>query len=319
MGKVVSICIPIYNQIKFVDSLVQSIKLNQNKKVEFIICDNNSTDGTYEVLSKNKKYFKLFRNKKNLGFLKNFLKTIKLSSSEYVTFVGGDDIIFSIKNLLLMCSFMKLNNISLGFSPIYLFSNNIRNKKLHFNFKKKIFFNSEEAILNNWLNSVLASFGGWVVKKKILKKIDLKKLPPNSIFPTYHIGFEVIYVQRKISAIISKPFYIQRNGDNPDQLANLQYSSFGNFIEIYKIFSKIKKKKIFYKIEKQFIEVILKNAVSFKAFNGSIKDLIKFIKKHKIYKKLTPAQIAFIKIVQFTPSKLMRMLLIQYRSIKYNS
>ena len=87
----------------------------------------------------------------------------------------------------------------------------------------------------------------------------------------------------------------------------------------YKIFSKIKKKKIFYKIEKQFIEVILKNAVSFKAFNGSIKDLIKFIKKHKIYKKLTPAQIAFIKIVQFTPSKLMRMLLIQYRSIKYNS
>ena len=90
MGKVVSICIPIYNQIKFVDSLVQSIKLNQNKKVEFIICDNNSTDGTYEVLSKNKKYFKLFRNKKNLGFLKNFLKTIKLSSSEYVTFAGGD-------------------------------------------------------------------------------------------------------------------------------------------------------------------------------------------------------------------------------------
>ena len=156
-------------------------------------------------------------------------------------------------------------------------------------------------------------------QKKILKKIDLKKLPPNSIFPTYHIGFEVIYVQRKISAIISKPFYIQRNGDNPDQLANLQYSSFGNFIEIYKIFSKIKKKKIFYKIEKQFIEVILKNAVSFKAFNGSIKDLIKFIKKHKIYKKLTPAQIAFIKIVQFTPSKLMRILLIQYRSIKYNS
>jgi len=319
MGKVVSICIPIFNQIRFVKDLIHSIKSNQNKKVEFIICDNNSSDGTYEVLLKNKKYFKLFRNKKNVGFLKNFLKTIKKSNSEYITFLGGDDVIYSIKNLLSICTFMKDKDISMGFSPIYLFSEKIKDKKLHFNFKKKIFYDYEDAILNNWLNSVLASFGGWIVKTKELKKINLKKIPSKSIFPTYHIGFQIIYVQKKISAIFSKPFYIQRNGNNPNQLANLQYLSFNNFIEIYKIFTKIKNKKIFYQVKKQFIKVIIKNAVSFKVYNGNIKDLIKFIKKHTINKKLTLFEIMFIRIVQLTPAMVMRFLLLKYRSIKYKN
>jgi len=317
--KKISICIPIHNQIKYVSELVESIKYNNNKKIDFIICDNKSTDGTYEFLLKNKKYFRLYRNNKNKGFIKNFIKTINKSYSEYITFMGGDDIFHSAKNLLNVCDEMKRNNISICFTPIYLFSTNIENKELYFLNKKRIFLNYKNSLIHNWLNSGLASIGGWVIKTKDLKKVDFNKIPKKSVFPEFHIGFDLFNNQKKISALFPKSFYIQRNGNNLKQLANAQYKSFKNYIEIYSIFKNITDKKILEKLEYQFIDVLVKNAPSIKAFSGDFSLFKQFIKKNNLNKKMTIFQLILVKIVDFLPFKIIKHLIFQRRKLKYKT
>lgn len=317
MKKKISICIPIYNQVEFVNDLIETIKYNKNKDVDFIICDNNSTDGTFEVLSKNKKYFKLYRSKRNVGFLKNFIKTINKSNSEYITFMGGDDIIYSVINLLNICEEMKKNNVSICFTPIYLFSKNIKNKSLYFVNKKKIFNNYKDSLVHNWLNSGLASIGGWVVKSNDLRNVNFKKIPSKSVFPEFHIGFDLLERQKKISALFPKPYYIQRNDNNMKQLANLQYKSFRNYIEIYSIFKNLTDQKIFDRIEEQFIDVITKNAPSIKAFSGDFSLFKQFVKRNKLNKKMTNFQYLFIKIIDFIPFQIIKRLILRYRKFKY--
>lgn len=319
MKKKVSICIPIYNQINFVKELVDSIKLKINKNVDFIFCDNCSTDGTFEFLLKNKSYFRLYRNTKNTGFINNFVKTITKSKSDYITFMGGDDIIFSTKNLLYVCDQMKKNNISICFTPIYLFSKNIKNKNLYFVNKRKIYSDYKDSLVYNWLNSGLASIGGWVVNTNDIKRVNFKKIPTKSVFPEFHIGFDLFNNQKKISSLIPKPFYIQRNDNNLKQLANAQYKSFKNYIEIYSIFKNLKERNILIKIEEQFIDVIVKNAASIKAFSEDFSLFKKFVKENKLNEKMSIIQLIIIKIVDFLPFRIIKQLILHRRKFKYKT
>lgn len=99
---IISICLPTYNRaIKLNKQL--TIFYNQlksiNYKYELIISDNNSTDKTSDIIKKFKKKFSKLKNvrfvvnknKFNLGFTKNFLKTIDLSSGHYSIILSDDD------------------------------------------------------------------------------------------------------------------------------------------------------------------------------------------------------------------------------------
>jgi len=101
----VSICIPNYNKsnelLELLYSIELSIKNSENSEYravpEIIICDNNSSDGVCEKV----KYFsgrsflniKYFRQHTNIGFQKNLLKAIELSSGNYIWLMGSDDAI----------------------------------------------------------------------------------------------------------------------------------------------------------------------------------------------------------------------------------
>ena len=91
----ISIALTTYNGEHFISEQIDSI-LNQTwTDFELIICDDCSNDSTFEIL---KEYaqkdhrIKVFKNEKNLGFLKNFEKTILLCSGEYIALSDQDDI-----------------------------------------------------------------------------------------------------------------------------------------------------------------------------------------------------------------------------------
>lgn len=84
-----------YNGGTYLPNQIESI-LNQTiQDFELIICDDHSTDNTFAILqeyAKKDNRIKLFQNEKNLGFKKNFEKSIMLCHGDYIALSDQDDI-----------------------------------------------------------------------------------------------------------------------------------------------------------------------------------------------------------------------------------
>ncbi len=105
-----SICIPTYNRVTCLEQCLDSIvdqftDLDVRGLVEIAISDNNSTDGTAELVGKfQTKYPNILykRNSENLGVDRNILQAVEMSHGKYVWLFGDDDALFpgSLKYLL---------------------------------------------------------------------------------------------------------------------------------------------------------------------------------------------------------------------------
>lgn len=91
----VSIAIATYNGEQFLREQLDSILTQTYQNLEIIICDDQSTDSTHQILqeySLQDSRIKVFLNNKNLGLVKNFEKAISLCSGEYIALADQDDI-----------------------------------------------------------------------------------------------------------------------------------------------------------------------------------------------------------------------------------
>lgn len=91
----ISIAMATYNGAKYIPEQLDSILGQTFQNFELIICDDCSSDGSTEILdrySSNDSRIKVFKNKKNIGFKKNFEKAISLCSGEYIALSDQDDI-----------------------------------------------------------------------------------------------------------------------------------------------------------------------------------------------------------------------------------
>lgn len=166
-----TIAIPVFNRKQYILESINSVLNQQIDNCELIICDNASSDGTWEILkSLNNENIKIFRNNHNIGMVANWVRCIEEANGEWFKFLMSDDI------------FLKgsLTTIDL---LVDMFPNSvIISKGLYFNkrFKKKI---SEEEIKYRVISSdqelkQRKKFNFWysnpnsyTVKTKILKDV----------------------------------------------------------------------------------------------------------------------------------------------------
>ncbi|WP_228451817.1 glycosyltransferase [Chryseobacterium sp. SN22] len=92
----VSVALCTYNGEQYLTEQLDSI-LNQTAAVdEVVICDDGSSDKTLQILSDyHTKYpdlFRIFQNKTNLGFIKNFEKAIRLCECPVIIISDQDDV-----------------------------------------------------------------------------------------------------------------------------------------------------------------------------------------------------------------------------------
>lgn len=103
VNPVISICMPTYNNSRFLEKQLRTIhsqtKYIKNFFFEFVICDNGSKDNSREIVESYKKKnnnscvnIKYYRNKKNIGYHRNLLKSIRNSNGKYLLFLGDDDL-----------------------------------------------------------------------------------------------------------------------------------------------------------------------------------------------------------------------------------
>jgi len=91
----ISIAMCTYNGEKYLQAQLDSIVKQTYKNLEIIISDDCSTDSTVEIIKNYQNAdlrIKLYENEQNLGFLKNFEKTIALCSGDFIALADQDDI-----------------------------------------------------------------------------------------------------------------------------------------------------------------------------------------------------------------------------------
>lgn len=91
----VSIALCTYNGDFFLSELLDSLVAQSYKNLEIIVVDDASSDQTVQIImsyASKYNFVKLYQNDANLGFVKNFEKTIRLCNGEFIALADQDDI-----------------------------------------------------------------------------------------------------------------------------------------------------------------------------------------------------------------------------------
>jgi glycosyltransferase involved in cell wall biosynthesis len=94
-NKIVSICIPSYNNEKYISKTIRSVLCQTYQNLEIIISDDASKDATLEIArSFNDSRIKIVANEINAGLTANWNRSIELAHGDYIKLVCGDDILY---------------------------------------------------------------------------------------------------------------------------------------------------------------------------------------------------------------------------------
>jgi glycosyltransferase involved in cell wall biosynthesis len=91
----VSIGMPVYNEERHVAQALESLLAQEYEKLEIIICDNASQDGTEKVClqyASRDPRVRYCRNQSNLGAIENWNRAFKLSKGQYFAWAAGHDV-----------------------------------------------------------------------------------------------------------------------------------------------------------------------------------------------------------------------------------
>ena len=91
----ISIAMATYNGAIFLKEQIDSILKQTIQDIEIVVCDDCSTDKTFDILQEyaSKDFrFHIYQNEEKLGFKKNFEKAVSLCNGDYIALSDQDDI-----------------------------------------------------------------------------------------------------------------------------------------------------------------------------------------------------------------------------------
>ncbi len=94
-----SICIPTFNRPDLLNNCLNSILIAKKEfskfKFEVCISDNSNNFQSKNIINLYKKKINLTynKNKKNIGYIKNYIKVVKMAKGEFVWVIGDDEIL----------------------------------------------------------------------------------------------------------------------------------------------------------------------------------------------------------------------------------
>ncbi|MBI3985216.1 MAG: glycosyltransferase family 2 protein [Candidatus Levybacteria bacterium] len=173
-----SILIPTYKRANNLKLAIQCILMQDFSDFEIIISDNNSNDGTEDIVRKFKDpRIKYSKNVKNIGWIPNLRKAINAASGTYILLHGDDDFIIFPQTLSRLYALIKKE--SYGFVRMNYLSV-LQEKDLIFDFHKdiqrdfKIKPKENKKIIVDFIEKIDPFFiTGIVFKNNYPKKIDL--------------------------------------------------------------------------------------------------------------------------------------------------
>lgn len=257
MKSKVTIIVPVLNTADFLEKCIESIKKINFQSYQVIFVDNCSSDGSYEILKKNRnKRFKIVKNKKNYGQSYSLNRAIKLSNSPYIAIMDSDDICLK-DRIKYSYDFLKRNS---KFALVAGKSNTINENDQITDVRRftlKLNLINCRIFIDNPISHTTIMF-----RKKIVKKLGGYSQKYN-----YAQDFDLL------SRILKNNYKIK--------VLNKHFS----LVRKHKKQQSFKNKK---KQDKERYEIVTKNIQSKTKLNKNTASLIKFMifKKNKYYQKL---------------------------------
>lgn len=97
----ISIAMATYNGAKYLQEQLDSFVAQTRQPDELVVCDDDSTDTTVEILESFRQQapfaVRIYRNEKNLGYVKNFEKALGLCTGDIIFLSDQDDVWFENK------------------------------------------------------------------------------------------------------------------------------------------------------------------------------------------------------------------------------
>lgn len=90
----VSICLPVRNGEEFLAETAKSVLAQDHERLELVISDNASEDGTEEIcrgLARSDRRVHYHRQPRDIGLLNNFTEVRRLAKGEFFKWIGDDD------------------------------------------------------------------------------------------------------------------------------------------------------------------------------------------------------------------------------------
>lgn len=172
--KLVSVIIPNYNSIKFIEETLNCVFGQTHENIELIIVDDGSTDGSFEYISNlNKPNLKLVKNQgKGACAARNH--GLRIATGDYIQFLDADDLL-SPDKIKLQVAVLENQPESIAVCNTKHFYGIIENGEIT---DKEFLYtthNSEEFLLNLYgSNGVqnMVQTGAWLSPTALLNKVD---------------------------------------------------------------------------------------------------------------------------------------------------
>jgi len=108
--KIISIVTVVFNGANQIEKTILSILNQSYKKIQFIIIDGGSIDGTKEIINKYKDKINIFISERDNGIYDAMNKGIKYSTGDWVIFMNCGDIFFDTNSLNIFQNHNKFDN-----------------------------------------------------------------------------------------------------------------------------------------------------------------------------------------------------------------
>lgn len=233
MEETIDILMATYNGEKYIKEQIESILAQDYSNIRCIICDDCSTDRTYEIAKeyvKKDKRVIVYKNEKNLGVIKNFEKLLSLVESDYYMLADQDDIW---KTTKVSDTFQKLKkeNADLVFTDLEIVDENMQIKNHSFNRVMGIYpkISKEKDIRLVYLYNVVTGCT-ILTKKKYISKI--LPLPTNKdVLHDHYIALATLLSGGKV-CYLDKPTIFYRQHQH-NQVGTSRYTDrFKTFQEV---------------------------------------------------------------------------------------
>ena len=175
-----TIIVPVYNEKKFLRLIINKLFKIKIKKLQIIIVDDGSNDGTTEILKKfylkNKKINKIIFHKKNSGKGSAIKSAQKYIKEKYVV-IQDADLEYNPNDLVKIYNYIKKNKIKVVYGSRVLNKNKYQNTK-NFTHLIRIWGNIFLTSVSNFINNQNLTDAHTCYKMfetKIFKKINLKE------------------------------------------------------------------------------------------------------------------------------------------------
>lgn len=282
MCKDVSVIMPNYNCIEYIEKAINSVLIQKNVLFELIIIDDGSTDGSTEFLidmQKKHKEIKLIR-QCNKGVIYARNKAIKKSNSKYIAFLDADD--FWLPNKLeKQINYMKKNpNCGLSFTNYEHIDMNYKNIIDCFSYWEEISdyitgnknYRELQDPVNFILSANIIGTSSVVVKKDVIERAGgfdptLKSASDWDCWLRVALLSDVAFTEE-----ITMNYLMRPNSITSNKIKRIQaMEDITNRIGSLSIIKKSSKNKAFSRILDSYSEMYRENKQFFNSFKYSLK------------------------------------------------